>query len=166
MKKNLKEAWIRTKHGKKCPFGLSIIKGCKCAGSTTSFMCPLEDVEEDRQDKIKKMNQRVLIYYSENKKCLYNNGVDEGLNSVNCSYGDNAQGMNVPSFEGSSLYVNSFTGLGLDGLNAYPLGFYADNAVSRNLFQGLFSLVGEMKNKIIKKAIMVLTKNIDLSFLK
>jgi len=46
------------------------------------------------------------------------------------------------SFRGSPLYPQTFHGIGLDGLYGYPLGFYADNNESRNLFFGLFSMLG------------------------
>jgi hypothetical protein len=66
----------------------------------------------------------------------------ENNDAVNCDFGDSAAGMHSPAFIGSPLYAQSFAGHGLDGLYAFPLGFYTDNSASRNLFQGLFSLVG------------------------
>ena len=38
------------------------------------------------------------------------------------------------------MYPHTFTGIG--GMYGYPLGFYADNNESRNLFFGLFSMLG------------------------
>jgi hypothetical protein len=72
---------------------------------------------------------------------------------VNCDFGDAAAGLGAPAFTGSPLYSQTFSGIGLDGLYAFPMGFYADNNESRNLFQGLFSLLGAAAPAIVKKAI-------------
>ena len=61
---------------------------------------------------------------------------------VDCDFGDTAAGKKSVPFRGSPLYPKTFHGIGLDGLYGYPLGFYADNNESRNLFFGLFSLLG------------------------
>jgi hypothetical protein len=37
---------------------------------------------------------------------------------------------------------------------AFPLGFYSDNNQSRNLFEGLFSLIGACDTEIIKQAVV------------
>ena len=155
-------AFIRSNEVDGCPFGLPVIEACKNAGSAVTHMCPLEAVVGmEKKEKVQKANQRVYVYYKEDLRCLYAADVVEKSKVVNCNFGDTAQGMHLPTgIEGSPLYAQTFSGIGLDGLYAFPLGFYSDNNESRNLFQGLFSLVGNniaylikegMDNNIVKK---------------
>lgn len=135
-----------------CPFGLPIIDGCKHAGDSVMHMCPLKMASKNKYDAIKKANMRVYLYYKTDNRCSYAANIVEKYNVVNCDFGDTGAGMSVPAFTGSPLYPQTFSGIGLDGLYAFPLGFYADNNESRNLFQGLFSLVGNEIYEIIKEA--------------
>jgi len=158
-------AFIRSdKSGKKCPFGLPIIDSCLHAGDSVSHMCPLDFVEDDRRKgQVEKANQRVYIYYKTGTRCLYAASVIKDKNAVNCDFGDTAAGLSMDkALSGSPLYAQTFGGVGLDGLYAFPLGFYNDNNESRNLFQGLFSLVGKknMENgDIIKEAVSELPES-------
>lgn len=150
----LKKSWIRSDKevfDKRCPFGLPIIEGCKNAGSSVTYMCPLNYVTDEQKEKIEKTNKRAYIYYKDNNSCIYAANIINNLNSVNCNFGDTAQGMHMPALEGSPLYVQSF-GLGVGGLYGFPLGMYGGADESRNLFQGLFSLVGSTNyNMCLKK---------------
>lgn len=154
-KKLHKCAWIRTDKGaeKKCPFGLPITLACNNAGKSIAHMCPLEAVQEDKQERTALANKRVYIHQKTGERCLYAKNIMEKQDAVNCNFSDVGEGMGGPALEGSPLYAQTFSGIGLDGLYAFPLGFYADNNESRNLFQGLFSLLGENAPEIIKKAI-------------
>lgn len=148
-----KLCWIKSDKGeKRCPFGLPITEGCKCAGSSVLHMCPLESIYDDKKQLVEKANKRVYIYYKTNCRCIYAVNIMENENTVNCDQDDVAAGMQMKAIEGSPIYAQSFGGIGLDGLYAFPLGFYADNNESRNLFQGLFSLVGSAENVIIKES--------------
>jgi hypothetical protein len=149
-------AFIRSDNqepSKRCPFGLPITESCHNAGSCVSNMCPLEMIPEDKRERVIKANSRVYIYYKDGSRCLYSAGIMDNQKAVNCDFGDTGQGLHAPSIQGSPLYPQTFAGIGLDGLYAFPLGFYADNNESRNLFQGLFSLVGGKAFEIIKEAI-------------
>ena len=152
-----KQSFIRSdklEHESKCPFGLPITGACHRAGESVTRMCPLDMVEEEKMDLIKKANRRVYIYYKSGERCIYAKNIMEDHGNVNCDFGDTGQGMNTPAISGSPIYAQTFAGVGLDALYAFPLGFYADNNESRNLFQGLFSLVGEKAFNIIKMAIL------------
>lgn len=148
-------AYIRSdvKGERQCPFGLPITKACNNAGNSVFHMCPLKMVPEERSEQIKKANQRVYIYHKDNTRCVYAANIIDSKNVTNCNFGDVGAGMHAPAFEGSPLYAQTFAGHGLSGLYAFPLGFYADNNQSRNLFEGLFSLIGAKKNGIIKRAL-------------
>jgi len=150
-----KKCYIRsdTKGDRQCPFGLPITGGCNYAGNCVAHMCPLEMVPEERREQTKKANQRVYIYHKTNSRCLYAADIIEGKDAVNCDFGDVGAGMHAPAFQGSPLYAQTFAGIGLDGLYAFPLGFYADNNQSRNLFEGLFSLIGTEHGKLVKEAL-------------
>lgn len=138
----------------RCPFGLPITEACHCAGSSVANMCPLDIIEEEeKQAKVKKANSRVYLYYKDDTRCLYADNIIDKLGVVNCDFGDTGQGMHMPAFTGSPIYPQAFSGVS-GGVSAFPLGFYADNNESRNLFQGLFSLVGNKSYEIIKKAIL------------
>ena len=158
-----KKSWIKSDKesgDKQCPFGLPIIDGCKNAGSSVSRMCPLKFVSDKQKERVSKANKRVYIYYKDNEPCIYAANIIENLNSVNCNFGDTAQGMHMKALEGSPLYAQTF-GLGTEGLYSFPLGMYGGSDESRNLFQGLFSLVGGLYAMNIKKFSYK-----DLQFLK
>lgn len=147
-------AFVRSdvKSDKKCPFGLPITAACECAGNSVTHMCPLSMIEGEKQEAVKLANARVYIYYKTGDRCIYAANIIENKQSVNCDFGDTAAGMHGPPMIGSPLYAQTFAGVGLDGLYAFPLGFYADNNQSRNLFEGLFSLIGSDNFEIIKEA--------------
>jgi len=150
-----KESTIRKKtEGKKCPFGLPVPLACENAGEAINHMAPLDLVAEDKKERTEKANKRVYIHYKTGKRCPYAQNIIKSLEAVNCDYGDYGEGMSVPAIGGSPLYAQTFSGIGLDGLYAYPIGFYADNQQSRNLFHGLFSLVGTAAPFILKKALL------------
>lgn len=147
-------AFIRSDNKNSCPFGLPITAACHNAGNSVSHMCPISMVEETKGEVVKTANLRVYIYYKTGDRCMYAANIMDGQNVVNCNMGDSAAGMHSPAMSGSPLYTQNFAGVGLDGLYAYPLGFYADNNQSRNLFEGLFSLIGETETfEIIKEAL-------------
>lgn len=154
-----KESFIRSDKkdkSQRCPFGLPIPTACNCAGSSVSNMCPLELMEkegEEKENKVLKANKRVYLYYKDDTRCLYADNIIEKFQAVNCDFGDTGQGMRSPTFSGSPIYPQAFSGVS-GGVSAFPLGFYADNSESRNLFQGLFSLVGNKSYEIIKNAIL------------
>jgi hypothetical protein len=148
-------AWIRSDQDQgqgKCPFGLPITEACRHAGDAVTHMCPLKSVPEEKREPVEKANKRVYLYYKTDSRCLYAANIIEKHKAVNCDFGDTAAGMHTPTLSGSPLYAQTFSGIGLDGLYAFPLGFYADNNESRNLFQGLFSLVGNEAYDLIKES--------------
>ena len=149
-----KTCWIRGEQkDKKCPFGLPITLACRNAGDSVTHMCPLEALPEDKSERIALANKRIYLYHKTGQRCLYAVNVMDEVKAVNCDFGDAGQGMGGMAFSGSPLYAQTFSGIGLDGLYAFPMGFYADNNESRNLFQGLFSLLGAHAPEIIKVAI-------------
>lgn len=136
----VKEAIIRGDNVRECPFGLPIPEACQNAGDSIGRMSPIE--EDDQAEEIKKANKLVYAYHKGCKGCIYAEKILKEHGKVNCDFGDTAAGKKTPALNGSPLYPQTFRGVGLDGLYGHPLGFYADNNESRNLFFGLFSLLG------------------------
>lgn len=138
-----KLAVIRGEEIRECPFGLPIIDACQNAGDAISRLAPLSEFEDEEQrEKIKKANRITYAYHKEGKRCPFADKILKEHDKVNCDFGDTGEGQSSTAFRGSPLYPSTFYGIGLDGLYGYPLGFYADNNESRNLFFGLFSLLG------------------------
>lgn len=133
----VKTANIRGEGVRDCPFGLSIPEACLHVGEAIHRMAPSESKES-----IEKANRIVYAYHKTCKNCPYAHKILEDSKKVDCNFGDTAAGKKTPSFVGSPLYPQTFSGIGLDGLYGYPLGFYSDNSESRNLFFGLFSFLG------------------------
>jgi len=136
----VKEATIRGKNVRECPFGLPIPEACENLGGSVARLAPIDD--KDSAKDVAKANRLVYAYQKECRKCPYADKILEEHGKVDCDFGDTAAGKRVPSLKGSPLYPQTFHGIGLDGLYGYPLGFYADNNESRNLFFGLFSMLG------------------------
>lgn len=143
-----KDAIIRGEGIRVCPFGLPVTDGCKCVGKSIHRLAPLSSVDNDvSKTKLSKANQLVFLYTKEKKQCPYASKIIEEFKKVDCNFGDTAAGMNVPEIKGSPIYPSTFSGVSLDRLCSFPLGYYADNSESRNLFFGLFSLLGSNKSE-------------------
>lgn len=141
-----KEATIRGEGVRDCPFGLPVPDACNNVGDAINRMAPAEE-----NDKIKKANRLVYAYHKACKNCPYADKILPDYSKVDCSFGDTAAGKKSIPFTGSPLYPQTFHGIGLDGLYGFPLGFYADNNESRNLFFGLFSLLGHATTEELVK---------------
>jgi hypothetical protein len=115
-------------------------------------MAPIGEVKDDEhKERLKKANSLVYIHHKTGKKCQFADKILEKYQKVDCDFGDTGQGQPHVPYRGSPLYPQTFQGIGLDGLYGYPLGFYADNNESRNLFFGLFSFLGSGKPKELIK---------------
>lgn len=142
----------------KCPFGLSIPEGCKCAGESIERLCPLESVEESddrmpiKRDAITKMNKKVFFYTQSGQSCKYNRGVIKQKEKVNCDYGDTAEGLEVPPLEGSPFYPRIQSGADFTGLYSAPITFYISlDILYRNSPYGLFSYYGNLNKRDLMK---------------
>jgi len=167
-KRRLKIATIRKDGADPCPFGLPVPMGCQAAGKFIDQMAPLDVMEVgdnplDAQKaaretadgepafggaEIQGANMRLLSWAVMQEgpvRCRYADKIFPGLKGVECNYGDTAPGQRQTGVILSSpYYAQVFQGIGLDGLYSYPLGFYADFNVSRNLFYAIYSLQGSL----------------------
>jgi hypothetical protein len=137
----------------KCPFGLSITDGCKTAGGiiegtkmmAISEMQPL-DIFEKKEDAKEAMNDNldIMIMVGEPMRCPFADLVLEERNAVDCKY--DPEHSSVPAgnvgLTGSPLYPHTFVGNMSEAQYGYPLEYYSDNNESRDVYYGLYSLIG------------------------
>jgi hypothetical protein len=166
-----KLAVIRDNKDESCPFGLPISWACSNIGGFIHKMALLDVMGSDSTPEEKKQiaaaNQKLMSWAlmmggEQPKRCFYAGMLfPEKPDKVECNFGDTAAGIDEKNvLLGSPFYSKIFSGIGLDGMYSYPLGFYADKNISRNLFYGIYSIQGSNKYELIKKAIDVIdTRN-------
>lgn len=160
MSKKIKLAVIRDNESTPCPYGLPITEGCQAAGETIDNMMPLNKLGEKASDEEKaeviKANQYLLNWRGTGEPCKYAAKLfPSKQNKVDCSYGDTAAGIRESgALLGSPFYSQHFSGISLDGLYSFPLGFFSDYNLGRSTFYGIYSLQGSFDNEdidILKK---------------
>lgn len=161
-KKRLKLASIRKNDADGCPFGLPIPFSCKHIGKNIDRMAPFEMFDkkttQEERASIADANVRLFAWLvmhgtQETSKCPYANMIFEDHDAVECNYNDTAPGVSSAPLTGAPFYNQVFNGTGFNGLYAYPIGYYADYNLSRNLFYGIFSLQsGHSRDSLLKAA--------------
>lgn len=161
MKRHLKLAEIRTNDDVKCPFGLPIPFGCEYAGSHVERMAPLDimgpDSSKQEQKSISDANTKLLAWNllrspDKPSQCPYVGKLIQGKDMVECNYDDSAPGQGPgQALQGAPFYSKIFSGV-LNGLYTYPVGFYSDYNVSRNLYYGTYSLQGAERTDLLRMA--------------
>lgn len=143
-KKIIRLAVIRKNEVDGCPFGLSIPEACSKAGSTVQRMAPLNifpDLIPTEKEEIIKANQYIYDWKAEGTPCLFAGKILSEKSAVECNWNSTAAGETVGgTLMGSPFYAKMFSGVGLDGLYSYPLGFYQDNSIDRGPYQGMYSI--------------------------
>jgi hypothetical protein len=138
---------------KKCPFGLPVIDGCKIAGGVIGDsnrpaifdMAPLDmaDTEEEAAE-MADNNLEVMLMVEEYAKCPFADVIFEKKKTVDCKY--DPKQSTIPAgnvgLNGSPLYPHIMIGNMPEAQYGYPLDYYSDNNESRNIYYGLYSLVG------------------------
>lgn len=144
-KKIVKLAMIRKDNEDACPFGLSIPFGCKSAGELVDKMAPItvmgEDSTEEEKQSIIAANNHLLKWKSPGTPCKYADKIIGSKDAVECDWGTNTAGeAGGAALEGSPWYYKHFSGIGLDGLYSYPLGYFSDDSIDRGMYTGMFSI--------------------------
>ena len=156
-KKIKKLAVIRSNEEHSCPFGLSIPYGCKCVGELIVHMAPLEileDMSDEEKAEIARANKHLLMWKSPELRCIYAGKLFKDKEVVECNWNANDEGTSQRgALVGSPFYYKHFSGIGLDGLYSYPLGYYTDNSIDRGMYYGMYSIesTGESDDRGIKK---------------
>ena len=136
-----------------CPFGLPIVDGCKMAGGPAGEsgsaaildMHPLEAAESKEEAKeIADNNLEIMLMVEEYSRCPFADMVFEEKKSVDCKY--DPKQSTIPAgnvgLNGSPLYPHIMMGNMPEAQYGYPLDYYSDNNESRNVYYGIYSLVG------------------------
>jgi len=147
--KMIKKAVIRSNESEPCPFGLPIPYGCHNAGNIVTFMAPLTilgpDTDEEELSEIAKANYHLFMWKNPCKRCKFAGKLFETHNDVvECSFDESYSGAPEigTALTGSPFYYKHFSGVGMDGLYSYPLGYYSDNSIDRAIYMGMYSLEG------------------------
>ena len=160
MKVRLKVASVRKDSDTGCPFGLPIPFGCKCAGKTIDNMAPFEimgpNVSEDEKESISEANSRLLAWSllrtaEPPEQCPYVGKIIEDKDAVQCNYNDTAPKAGAGQALTSAPFYPQVFNSSMNGLYTFPIGFYSDYGVTRNLFMGSFSLMGNWLRNMIQK---------------
>lgn len=127
-----------------CPFGLSIPKACAKVGKSIQQMAHLDilpDIGPEEKDEIAKANQHIYDWKADGTPCPFAGKLLPDKAAVECNWDSTAPGEAVGgSLVGSPFYYKHFSGIGLDGLYSYPLGYYTDNSIDRGMYQGMYSI--------------------------
>ncbi|KKN74483.1 hypothetical protein LCGC14_0390000 [marine sediment metagenome] len=143
-KKIVKLAVIRSNDDTPCPFGLSIPYACRSAGELITQMAPvdvLEDMTEEEKALIEKANKHLLMWKNPETRCIYAGKLFKDNDVVECNWlASDAGTSQRGALVGSPFYYKHYSGIGLDGLYSYPLGYYTDNSIDRGMYYGMYSL--------------------------
>jgi hypothetical protein len=113
--------------------------------SAISFMNPLSAAEDSEQMKqIMSENLDQLIMIEEPAKCTFADRIFEHKNSVDCKFTGKMNVMPAGSLplNGSPMYPQLMIGNMSQPQYGYPLEYYSDNNESRNIYYGIYSLIG------------------------
>lgn len=155
-KKIVKLAVIRSNEDQPCPFGLSVPFACRNAGKLVTKMAPMALLGDEATDQEKnaliRANRILFITESDGCRCAYAGKIFKDKNSVECNQDSNAPGISPEKgLTPSPFYSKVYDNIAYDGLYSYPMGWYGDNNISRNLYYGIYSLQGSENKKEIEK---------------
>tara|TARA_B100000131_G_scaffold322185_1_gene375291 strand:+ start:8577 stop:9005 length:429 start_codon:yes stop_codon:yes gene_type:complete len=134
-----------------CPFGLSIPGGCKSAGGSVSgsnsaavSQMQVIDVKDDDLEEVIDSNIEILLAVEEPGRCPFADMIIEDREAVDCKFDESLSSMPAGNvgLNGSPLYPHTFVGNMSEAQYGYPLDHYSDNNESRNVYYGLYSLIG------------------------
>jgi len=151
-----KVAIIRSDESDTCPFGLDIPHSCNNAGNLVIRMGILSnDMDSEDISDMKKANRHLLRWKCPKERCIYAGKLFKNKDVVECNLGANDEGsIQRGAIVGSPFYYKMYSGIGLDGLYSYPLGYYADNSIDRGMYYGMYSLesTGDFDENIKKES--------------
>lgn len=143
-KKIVKLAVIRKSGIDQCPFGLSIPDACSKVGRAVEHMAHLDilpNMDEEEKEEIVKANQHIYGWKADGTPCPFAGKLLPEKSAVECNWDSTAPGETAGgALVGSPFYYKHFSGVGLDGLYSYPLGYYADNSIDRGMYHGMYSI--------------------------
>lgn len=139
-KKIVRLAMIRKDGVDPCPFGLPIPFGCQHAGETIDKMVPIDAASSEEKQAVIAANNHILRWRGDGP-CKYAGKIIEEKKGVDCNWQTNTAGEpGNPALRGSPWYYKHFSGVGMDGLYSYPLGYFSDNSIDRGMYYGMYSI--------------------------
>jgi hypothetical protein len=145
----------------KCPFGLSISFACRNAGESVDKMANIEEMKQNEEidekniQKFQKSNEFIFRWKASCTRCKYAGKLFENKELVECNHGSIAEGINEdkPAIAGSPLFYKMYSGIGIDGLYSFPLGYYTDNSIDHSMYYGRYSIesTGMDAEEVVKK---------------
>ena len=137
-KKIIRLAIIRSDDELRCPFGLSIPQACHSVGDAILKMAPMPDddqLSEEEKEHIKNNNNEIYLWTATGNRCPFAKEIFD--KTVQCEFKlDNKKHPLV----GSPFFWKNFSGLALDGLYSYPMGYYVDTSIDRGMYYGPYSI--------------------------
>jgi hypothetical protein len=139
-KKLVKLAIIRKNEADPCPFALDIPFACQEVGDLVDKMSPVSKSAPDAPA-LAASNQHLFLWKRPGHRCHYAGKIlDPETHAVECNWNSTAAGEEGTPIVGSPWYTKHFSGVGLDGVYTFPLGYYADNSIDRGMYYGMYSI--------------------------
>lgn len=150
--KRVKLAVIRNNSDIPCPFGLNIPNACKTVGDLIEKMAPKEILGEkpdpEEVHALFEANRNLYAWRSPNAPCAHSGGIVKNK-MVECNFG--SKGIGGASFHPAPYYTKVYNNTAYDDLFSYPVGYYADANISRNLYYSIYSLNSEEEREQLVK---------------
>lgn len=136
-----------------CPFGLPVTEACSVIGGRTiddeSVILEMNSVEglelsDEELERIVDGNMELMLSVDSPKQCPFADRIFPKKEAVDCKY-DEESGV-IPAgsagLNGSPLYPHIMVGNMPKAQYGYPLDQYSDDNESRNIYYGIYSLIG------------------------
>ncbi len=150
-----KLAIIRTSKDPSCPFGLPIPFACRNCGNTIHKMAPISVLGDEPSfsevKQLAKANKMVLSMDADGGRCPFAGKLFKEKKAVECNFGSHDQGISDKGLQPSPFYSKVYDNIAYDGLYSYPMGWYGDNNISKNLYYGEYSLQGSDDSSSLQK---------------
>lgn len=136
-----------------CPFGLPVTEACATIGGHTSDGEPVIasmtiveglDWEDGEIDRVIDDNIDLMLSADNPKKCPFADRIYSDKDAVDCKYDEESDVIPAGSvgLNGSPLYPHLMVGNMPKAQYGYPLDQYSDDNESRNIYYGIYSLIG------------------------
>ncbi len=127
----------------KCPFGLDIPEGCRCAGSTVNIMTSIVNLDGDSALNIIDENYDIMLSADKASDCIFADVIIDDKSVVECKFGSDSDQLPAGSagLNGSPHYPHIFSGNAPKIDADFPTKNYTDNNYNNNAYYGLFSII-------------------------
>jgi hypothetical protein len=126
---------------KKCPFGLDIPEGCRCAGSAVNMMTQVDNLKGDDAIMAVDENYDIMLSIEEPDSCIHADVIIDEKEIVECKFDEDRKmaPAGTMGLNGSPHYPHIFSGNAPKVDSAFPVKNYVDDNYNNNAYYGLFS---------------------------